>query len=318
MFLEKYSRYFRRYELIFKPRHKYAPYMPLVAEAGHFSIVDALENRINEGKAFTTQSNGDVVELMKVAYRLDDGVVVLLFHRGSPDAADPTYRKREKAGVTVRTAEKEPDEEQSVSAHLVISAATAEKGVHRAVLEEIPGLSMALLQAVIAQALAAYPYEYETKKKQVGETHCLVKAVGIKSETIGNALKTGKLDTITFARRGPAEYVDSEGLWEPMDDVLRLRVTGKVDAATWSKKLGALVKKAAADGWEKFNLEIALDDKRSRTVPIDREQDAREVLFVRSDQVSVKSELPVCSVAFQDELIEQATTVLSKGEEAAE
>jgi hypothetical protein len=310
VFLEKFSRYFRRYELQFKPRHKRAAYMPLVAAPGQFSVLDALQIRVKSGKAANQQPNGDVVELMKVEHRPAQGALVLLFHRGSPGAADPTYRRKGRKGVTVRTATKKEDEEQSVSAHLIVSTVTLGDGRFRAVLEEIPKLSMALVQSIIGQALSEYPYDYQTEKKKTEQTYCVIKAEGIKSETITGALKTGKVNFIKLVRPGPADYVDSEGLWEPMDDVMKLRVTGKINPKTWQDKIGALVGKAKADGWEKFNLEIDLDGNRSRTVTLDREQDAKEILFVRAEEVAVKDELPVCSADFQDGLVAAGVKLL--------
>jgi hypothetical protein len=312
MFLEKFSRFVRRYHLVFRPAHKAAPAMPLVADEGEFSVWDALEKRRADGTALLKQKNGDVLEMVKVQYFPEREVLVLLFHRGSPDAADPMYRRRIEGGHTVRQAEKEEDEEQSVSAHLVISTKAIEDGRFDASLEEIPGINMSLVQQIIAQALHEYPYDYQIGKRKIKtlETVCLVKAEGLKSETISGALKEGKIDFITFIKPAPAKYVDADGLWEPMNDVMRLKVKGKIDADGWQDKIGALVDEARADGWEDFNIEIDLGNKRSKTIALDREQDAKEILFVKSEEIEVATELSPCSVDLQDEVINSCLALM--------
>lgn len=124
MFLEKHSRFLRLYDLRIAPRHSDAAFLPLEAGKTNFSVRDGFEKHLATGKALVVQPNGDIVELMKVSFDDVAGSLVLLFHRASPNAAEPSYRKkaREEAGVkiTLRQAEKAEGEEQAVSAHLVI------------------------------------------------------------------------------------------------------------------------------------------------------------------------------------------------------
>lgn len=312
MFLEKFSRFVRRYHLVFHPAHKAAPTLPLIADDGEYSVLDALEKKRAAGTALITMKNKDVIELIKVQHFPDREVVALLFHRGSPDAADPIYRKRGGGGLTVRQAEKEDGEEQSVSAHLVISTRAIEEGRYDANLEEIPGINMSYVQQIIAQTLNDYLYNYEVGKRKIKtlQTRTIVKAEGIKSETIGNALKQGKIDFITFIKPAPAKYVDADGLWEPMNDVMRLKVKGKIDADDWQDKVAALVAEAKADGWEDFNIEIDLGNKRSKTIALEREQEAKEILFVKADEISLKNELSPCSVELQDEVIDRCIDLM--------
>ncbi len=286
--------------------------MPLVADEGEFSVFDALNIRWAAGKAGLTMKNDDVLELVKVEHFPERQVLVLLFHRGSPDAADPMYRRPIDGGYSVRQGEKEEDEVQSVSAHLVISTIAIEEGRYDASLEEIPGINMPLVQQIIAQALNDYPYDYQVGKRKIRieQTRCLVKAEGLKSETISSALKEGKIDFITFIKPAPAKYVDADGLWEPMNDVMRLKVKGKIDADHWQDKVSALVEEAKTDGWEDFNIEIDLGNKRSKTIALDREQDAKEILFVKSEFIEVAMELLPCSVVVQDEVVDKCISLM--------
>lgn len=312
LFLEKFSRFFRHYELAFGPRHKGGSYIPMIADENQPSILDALKERINAHKALDVQSNGDIVELMVAEHFPDRKSVVLLFHRASPNAADPTYRKKARRQVTIRKAEKEPGEEQSVSAHLVIRTDEIKQGVYQAALEEIPGLSMGVIRPIIGQALNDYTYDFEDRRGRNRETYCTFKPEGIKSETITGALKTGQMKWITLVRPAKPEFVDAEGMFQPVQEYMRIRITGEIEANTWREQLKSLVDKARGQGWEDFNIDIDLGDKRSRTVKLERDQEAKEVLFVRSEHVEVKNELSVCCSEVCDEIVKKAAGIILK------
>lgn len=309
LFLEKHSRFFRRYDLTLAPRHKGGAYLPLSGDGNQYSILDALTKRVSAEQAIERQPNGDVVELMEVTYDKKTKALILLFHRGSPDAADPTYRRRAKQAkgkkVTVRLATKQPDEEQSVSAHLVISEKLAGPGVYQSVLEEIPGLSMSVLRPIVGRALAEYEYEFERKNKKLN-THSTFKPVGVKSESLTQALKTGHLNLITLSRPAKPDFVDADGLFKPQTETMKIRVEGEVTSDNWRKVLGNLVKGAKKAGWDDFNVDIAFEDERRRTVKLDREEEAKEILFVRAEQLHFKAALGACTVDIVDEVVTKA------------
>lgn len=313
MFLEKFSRYFRRYEIILGARKKTAPVLPIVAKHGEYSVLDAINEAINKDKAWIKQSNGEIVDLVKAEYDSANKTVVLLFHRANPDAADPTYRKKNKGKITVRVGDRDDEEEQSVSCHLLIRVTPREYVKYYAVLEEIPGLSMATIREVMAKTLNEYEYKFDKKlkKKTIEETtYCTIRAEGIKSETVADALKTGKANFITLTRTADAAYADSEGILEPVIETMKLRVKGILEEANWKVKMGALIEKAKGDGWQKFNVEIALPGNRTRQVILDREQNAKEILFVKADQVSLDNEITICSTDFHADLVKKGRAIL--------
>jgi len=309
MFLEKFSRYIRRYELVLGARKTSAPTLPLIAKAGEYSVLDALNAKLAKDKASVKQHNGETVELIKIKQLPAENALVLLFHRASPDAADPTYRKKTKGKVSVRTGDKDDDEEQSVSGHLTIRTTPHKDNRYFAALEEIPGLSMATVREVIAMILIDYEYKFEKKKKQES-TYCTVKAEGIKSETVADALKTGKANFITLTRPAPAKYTDGDGLWVPQNDVMKLRVTGEIQDQNWKSKIGGLLNIAKSDGWEKLNVEISLPEDRTRSVSLDKMQDAKEILFVKADRVDLTTEIGVCSSDFHDDLVKKSLGII--------
>ncbi|MFU0502982.1 hypothetical protein [Pseudaminobacter sp. NGMCC 1.201702] len=316
LFLEKHSRFFRRYEFSFTPRHAGAPYLPLFADANDYSVFDALSVRASEERALEVQPNGDIVELMEVAYHPEQKALNMLFHRASPDAAEPTYRKkaRERAGkrVTVRKAQKQEGEEQSVSAHLIVSDNPIRLGTYGAALEEIPGISMTVVKRIIGQALHDYQYDFERKKKQI-DTHSVFKSTGVPSETLTSALRSGNLNYVTLVRPAKADFIDGDGLFRPQTETMRIKVEGEITSDNWQNLLPGFVKRARAAGWTEFSVDLELDDRRRRTVKLDRQDEAKEVLFVRSDELRFKSELDVCAVDIVDEVAAKALKLIRNG-----
>jgi hypothetical protein len=312
VFLERHSRFFRKFEFSFNARHIGAPSLPLTGAANQYNVFDAIKKHIEKEKALEVQPNNDVVELMDIEYRKEHKALVLLVHRASPNAAEPTYRKRARAEagkkVTVRQAVKDADEEQSVSAHIVIADDGNPKTPYGAALEEIPGISMAVLRRLLSNALREYPYQFERKKKAI-ETYATFKPEGLKSENMTNALKKGQLNFVTLVRPAKAKFVDMDGLFKPEQEVMRLRVVGKIDSDNWRKALGRLVESASEEGWADFKVEIDLDDDRNRTVKLDRDAEAKEILFVRSEQAQFKTDLPACSVDIVGEVVEKAVKI---------
>lgn len=306
MFLEKHSRFIRQYDFRFAPRHNAAALMPLTADKDDFSVVHALRKRLQNKKAFIKMANNDIIELIKVEVDPARKAVVLLFHRGSPDAADPTYRKRVDDEIKLRLGEKDADEEQSVSAHLIIAMKPKKPGVYTGILEEIPGLSMGVLQPIIGQALSEYPYQYTDKHGEAQTTYCVAKPSGVKSESVEDALNTGKMKFLTLVRPYKANYIDDDDRLEPEDEKLRIKIKAGTKGVDWLNMFDALIASARDDGWEEFKVDIDLGNDRSRQVAVGRDQDAKEVLFIKSEQINVKDALPVCSASVRYDFADQA------------
>jgi hypothetical protein len=162
----------------------------------------------------------------------------------------------------------------------------------------------------VAAILYDYQYKFEKKKGKEEATYCTVKAEGLKSETVADALKTGKASFITLTRPAEAKYTDGDGLWVPMSNAMKLRVKGVIEEGNWQDKIGNLLSIAKNDGWTKFNVEISLPDDRTRQVSLDRIQDAKEILFVKADKVDLAKEILVCSTDFHDDLLKKGLGVL--------
>ncbi|MER9683234.1 hypothetical protein NKJ23_28580 [Mesorhizobium sp. M0184] len=305
--------------MTFAPRHSGAAFLPLHGEGKTPSIKKALDAYIDSEKALDVQANGDIVEIIETAYDRAAKTLALLIHRASPSASDPAYRKKARAAAgkkpltkfTIRNTVRNKGEEPSVSAHLVIREKNVKLGKYRAVLEEIPGINMAVVRQIMAKALFDYTFEFAKKGKQE-TTYTTVKAEGLKSETMESALKKGEIDYVTLVRQAKPDFVDAHGIFVPRTETMMLKVTQQITPVNFKGLMSALFTKAKAAGWEQFNIDISLDDKRTKTVKLDKEQDAKELLFVRSEQVAFDKELSQCAPSLSQPIVIKATALASK------
>jgi len=305
MFLEKDRRYFRRFALTLKQRVKAAPALPLVGPDKEWNALDALRRAIRNGKASVPQSGGETVDLIAAEHLADKELLVLLFHRANPNAADPAYRKRLKSGLSLRHATKETNEEQAVSCHLVISTKLKD-GVYQAALEEIPGLSATSIIAIISRVLMAYKYPYISKGKSL-ETTAIFRLEGLKSATLEDALKKeGSLDYLTLTRRVPTSVPDSSGIAEPQAERVRYKIVGDPSSKKWGKKFKEFVE-GTKGTWDHVTVDLTLSDNRHKTIRVDTEQEAAEILFVRSELVMIPGQsLRSCSTAIVQTVVDAA------------
>jgi len=313
MLLGKFSRFVKRYDLAFKARHKGAARLNLVDKDGQPSVLNALHRAIRNNKATTLTANGDEVELLLAVYDEKQQVVILLFHRASPNAADPMYRRKtQNREITVRAATKAADEEQSLSAHFVISTKPLAAGRYKSALEEVPGISIGAIEPIISQALREYPYDYNDKRGRSAETYTTIKSTGVKSATLADSLKRGQLNFITLIRPADPNIVDGDGLFHPIDQRMKIRIDKTFIDKTFIEKMDDFLKGAKDEGWEHFDVDVTFDNERHRTIKVERDEAAQDVLFVKSEEVSVTKELPLCTTAIIGELVDQIIVVMKR------
>ncbi|KAA3525433.1 hypothetical protein DXM29_16500 [Agrobacterium tumefaciens] len=308
MFLDKHNRFVRRYNFTFGARHALGATLPLIAAAGQPSVWDALNSMANTDSLKATQPNGDIVTVVEIDPRAD-GVLVLLFHRDSPNAADPTYRRIKEGKRFIRTGEKDEDEEQTVSAHLVIAPVPGSSGTYKAVLEEIPGLSASSLIEIVRIGLSEYEYDYTDKRGDVKQTYCTLKYEGEKSAKLEEALAKGILN-IRLSRPATVDFLDAEGVVSPGRQTATLKLTAELEPKDILEKLKQWKKKASDAGWTDFSVDLQLDNNRQKTVKIEREDEAKEILFVRSEQLDFATSMPVCSPSIVKEFVDKSIELL--------
>lgn len=312
--LESFARFVKLYDLRIAPRKTGPQALPLSGK--NYSLEDALLRAVDQGRASVKTANGDSIELVASLFDSKHNRLTLLFHRGSPGAADPSYRKsaieRGKRVLTVRQADKGPDEEQSYSAHLVIDGAPIAANVHRAALEEIPGLSIGPIREIIALALGEYKVDF-IREGERQETYFAFRPSPLKSETLTGALKKGGASFLTLSRPAKANFVDGSDkeTFQPDIETMRLRIIGELTDRNWQQKVGDFLTRANAEGWTDSSVDLTLDNGKRKTVKMEREAAAKEVIFVLSEEVAVKLPLLPCSLGVVDELVEAMVKVIN-------
>jgi hypothetical protein len=67
--------------------------------------------------------------------------------------------------------------------------------------------------------------------------------------------------------------------------------------------------------WPKLLVEMHMPEERTRLVQLAREQDAADILFVRSVPVDVKTPLEACTATINEELVAKAQTLFAEDDE---
>lgn len=310
--LDSFSRFVKLYDLRIAPR-KVGP-QPLPLSGKNYSLEDALLRAIEKGTATVLAANGDNIELVAISFDDQRNCLSLLFHRGSPSAADPSYRRsaieKGKRVLSVRQADRDPDEEQSYSAHLVIDGTPNADNVYRAALEEIPGLSIGPIREIIGLALNEYRVDF-IREGERHETYFAFRPTPLKSETLTGALRKGGASFLTLSRPAKANFVDGDDTFKPETETMRIRIVGELTDRNWPQKVGDFLTRASAEGWIDSSVDLTLDNGKRKTVKMEREAAAKEVIFVLSEEVTVKHALLPCSLNVVDELVGAIAKVIA-------
>lgn len=292
MIVEKRSRFFRLYDLRVAPRKKKGVALPLV---GAESLLSLFKDAVRDRKASMRQANGDYVELIKAEEVYQGGYVALLFHRASPDAPDPIYRKRSGRGLNLRPSEKEDGEEQAYSAHMIIETEPRAAGRYRAALEEIPGLSASAVVGILRMISSKTKYECFDDKGKPLETYTVIQCDGYSSESLEDSLTTGRINHIDLSR-DPEKDLEQDGAYIPSKQHVKLKVSEAITRDNWKRRISEIMKISDKNGYDDVRVTIDFDDNRSKTITIDRSAEAAEVMLVRSKQFDFATDLDLCYV----------------------
>jgi hypothetical protein len=311
MLLAPYSRFFLRHQLRFRTPYDHGVPMSFI-DAKYLDVREILEEAIKKNKASLVLKNNDVVRLTTMDVRPKDKIAVLLFRRSDPEAATPIFE--DESTRKLRKSDKRPNEAIAVSAHMFVRIGAIEDAAHptyQAILEEVPGLSRTYVHTLLHDIVKDVRYEYTDKRGERKETHTLVEFHGQKSEKIGGALKGQSIvPSVTLIRPGNVKGLDVEGLVVPREQRMKLMIRAK-PAQTLGilKKIQAWMKD---HDWPKLLVEMHMPEERTRLVELAREQDAADILFIRSVPIDVKTPLEACTDAINEELVAEAQALFAE------
>lgn len=308
MIVEKTSRFFRLYDISTKPRHQKGASLPLI---GDDSLCNLFQDAINTKSASAVQSNGDTVELIKAEPIENGNYLALLFHRANKDAPDPTYRRKKQDSFSLRIAERKDGEEQSFSAHLIIDTKPRKEGVYRCALEEIPGLSASAVIGILRSIASQTLYECTDDRNNSLETYTVIKCDGFSSETLEGSLKTGKISKLHLSRP-PEKALEQDGAYAPSRQKVQLKVSEPINSQNYQRRFKEIFGISKKNGYDDVKVVIEFPDKRSRTISIDRETEAAEVLMVRSKLFNFNEDLSLCYVEVHEPIAKAAIKYISE------
>ena len=313
MILAPKSRFFLRHQLRFKTPWGHGVPLSFLDDK-KISAREVLDDAIKKNRASLTLARRDVVRLTTLDVREKDNIAVLLFRRSDPEAATPIFENEKTRAL--RKSDKKPNEAIAVSAHMFIRLGEIEDAVHptyRAILEEVPGLSRTYVQTLLHDIVKEIWYEYTDKRGAPKETYTIVEFHGQKSEKIGGALRGASVvPSVVLIRPGSVKGLDAEGLVVPREQRMKLLIKAKPEQTLRIiKKIQSWMKD---HDWPKLLVEMHMPEQRTRLVQLAREQDAADILFVRSVAVDVETPLEACTDTINEELVAKAQGLFASDE----
>ncbi len=309
MLIEPKSRFFQQYDIqIRAARHRGEP-LRMMAAGEELDVITALRGAIGREHGVLALSSNDECRLTAVTPSEDQKYIALLFRRSSPDASTPFFGHRRTGRL--RKAEKEVDEDLSISSHLFIDTTYDERRTHRyrAILEEVPGIGRTYIQSILDRAIRITKYTYRDENGCHRETYSKCELNGYKSSFLGSAIEQGSIPYVELIRKETIEGLDSSDF---IAGEQRQRILVQASGSVLMDKLTTLRQWATGRGWDDMRVQIRLPEGRARVVSISREDDAASILFVRSEQVYVERDLDVCRETVDSQLFEHAIEMFGR------
>jgi hypothetical protein len=311
--INKNYRYYVRHHVSLRARHVKGEPLEFIRDDDEMDVRTLIDDAIKKDKAKLELSHDDEVRLTMLDVRKKDNIAIFLFRRSDPQAATQVLEHRKTRKL--RAIQAEADEYPAVSAHLFLSLdkeAKAPYPTYRALVEEVPGLSKTFMQQLLYNIVKSFRYTVSGKRgqKDLQETYSIVDFAGVPSDTLGSALKGAKVPFVDLIKPGQIPGLDSS-IVSPREQ--RMRLILKVD--TKDKIMNTLNKIQdwhTKKDWAEMRVRIDLPEDRSRIIPIARTQDAKDVLFIRSEQVTTKKDIPMCSEKIHEELVDRAVELFKK------
>lgn len=311
MILDSRERFFLRHDLTLRTPYDHGEPLKLTSNTDDEIDVEDIVNRaIKDDRAKYVLKNKDVVRITKFDVRRDVGIGTFLFRRSDPDATTPMWE--DQVTKKIRDADKSEHDALTFSAHLFVELANTggARPMHRAILEEIPGLGRTYVQALLGDLLRGHKYEYKDRRGAIKETNTLVDFEGIKSDTLNKAVGQGsEIEYVELVKPPDVRGLDTESV-VPKEMRMKLYLRTSPDTAfpiinrikAWSEK-----------EWKDVRVRINMPENRSRMVSIARTQDAADVLFVRARPVTVADPLKACTEIVNEQLLAKAIEHFKQG-----
>lgn len=307
------KRFFRRYEITIKSNSDVLPIFNLLpTEDKSPNLYQILKDK-PKNKNIDIVYNNTKIKLLELRNK-DNKFLILFFHRCLLDDNMPMLTTDER--ILPKSIEKKPEEKITTSGHIII--ANNNKGnKYVAILEEIEGLPMSQLCNLINEELKNYNFRISDQNGEQIKTPYSIEATGYLSKNLETSLKEGTINQISLVKPAqlPSERVDEDineylNLKEEIITVqIKKRGTDPKIILKMAKKLFNIYKE---DGYERLKFKLTGSNKRSTTIALTREEEAKEKLFVFSDEVDFDSALPSCTESINETIINKVIPLLEE------
>lgn len=307
------KRFFRRYEITIKSNPNVSLILNLLpTEDKSFSLYQILKEK-SEIKNIDIVYNNTKIKLLELRNK-DNKFLILFFHRCLLDDSMPMLTTDER--IPPKSIEKKPEEKITTSGHIII-ANNNKDNKYVAILEEIEGLPMSQLCNLINEELKNYDFQISDQNgKEIKITYS-IEATGYLSKNLETSLKEGTINQISLVKLAqlPSGLVDGDlnEYFEPKEEILTVKIKKRrMDAKTLLKKAKEFFEGYKSKGYERLKFKLTGSNKRSTTIALTREEEAKEKLFVFSDEVDFDSALPSCTESINETIINKVIPLLEE------
>jgi hypothetical protein len=301
MLLDRRSRFLIKHDLVVRPRRGVGAALAVEADGAELDVLTVLNDSVEAGTASQDLRAGDVLRITS-AQRLDETLGVILFRRRDANASTQFFEHA--ATRALRRSDRSAHEDPAVSAHLFIDLRPQAEGSYRAIIEEAPGLGPSYILPLLNSILRDRPYPSLDRRGVEVESRTHLELNGLPSQTVGAALQGGGIDFIELVRPPRLDGLDTAGL-NPSPERLRFGLR-RGDGAGPLAMINRVRGFANAQGWPEMRVQVVSATNRRKTVQVARDADAATILFVQSELVETRNDLPSCSDAVNDELVAHA------------
>ncbi|HHL2729186.1 TPA: hypothetical protein ACQ4J9_001813 [Yersinia enterocolitica] len=315
MLLGDNERYIIKCQVNLKRYPDDAPNMPLSTCVPHLKALFLRDEVVYE-----TNKGSSVIRIL--ALQDEASHLKLLFQYANKDASDPAFANL-KTGAT-RIEKKQNDEGLGASAHLIISKTPTDPAFpnsYTAILEEIPGITRALVANALTSFLKETGFSFQrkdTKKDIKKDLKCrpIVEIEFLASTTLEKSLSTGYLCGLTAIRYIKENSLDDDGLVMVDEEILKL-------STVFKRGEGAIKAiKVAYDtlrGRHYSTLRISHRDENKRVttdnVTIDKDKSIEELAtaqLAQRERTILATSIDVCQTTFHAELLEKMEAFMLK------
>lgn len=305
---DDYTRFFVKYDIRFRAQRNKGLPLELQAEGKRDDVQHVLESFFKAKKAKQEIATDDVIKLIKIDFRDDKGIAVLLLQRSDPRGSTQMYEHRKTSEI--RKSDRDPLESIAISTHVFIRLKKSVKAhtTYNMIIEEADGLSRTHILSFLNHILQQFKYTYNDRNGDHQDTFCKCEIVGHASETVKDAMKDGVIRTVTLVKPGELKGLDEQN-GVPREQIMPIKIRSNENVI---ERIRGIRKLADEAGWTDVRVKMEFPSDKSRTVSLSREQDASDKLFVRSLEVNLKKPLSSFTNKISEELVEKALEVFGK------